>query len=98
MSNANWTGSKIKYELTKKGWPYLRDVDRKFGLPHGTITNSTQRSDERGERIISDLLQVDAHVIWPSRYDTLGNRLQPQPSASYTPTPVRRQCQKAEAA
>ena len=98
MPNTNWTRSKIKYELAQKGWPYLRDIDRRFGLPKGTSHNTTARPDPRGERLIADLLQVSAHVIWPSRYDAKGNRLKPQPVASYTPEPVRRQSQKSKAA
>lgn len=98
MVQTNWNGGKIRYELSLKGWPFMRGIDRRFGLPVGTTYNATIRSDARGERVISDLLQVPAHVIWPSRYDTVGNRLQPQPAASYTPAPVRRQCQKSKAA
>ena len=76
----------------------MSDIDRKFGLPRCTANNATLRPEPRGERLIADLLQVPAHVIWPSRYDAKGNRLKPQPVASYTPEPVRRQCQKSKAA
>jgi len=98
MRNTNWKARKIKYELSLKGWPFMSDIDRRFGLPIGTSNNATLRPEPRGERLIADLLQVPAHVIWPSRYDAVGNRLKPQPAASYTPAPVRRQCQKSKAA
>lgn len=48
----------------------MSGIDRKFGLPIGTSTNATLRPEPRGEQLIADLLQVPAHVIWPSRYDT----------------------------
>ena len=98
MPKTNWSKTEIKYRLARAGWPYLQDIDRRFGLPINTAANATHRPQPRGERVIADLLQVSAHVIWPSRYDAKGNRLKPQPVASYTPAPVRRQCQKSKAA
>ncbi|WP_456387899.1 helix-turn-helix domain-containing protein [Profundibacter sp.] len=92
-TKTNWTARKIKYELSLKDWPFMTDIDRRFGLPIGTSKNATLRPEPRGERVIADLLQVSAHVIWPSRYDATGIRHKPQPAASYTPAPVRRQSQ-----
>lgn len=98
MTKTNWKKSEIKYRLARAGWPYMQDVDRRFGLPINTTANATHRPEPRGERVIADLLQVPAHVIWPSRYDATGNSHKPQPAASYTPAPVRRHCQKLRVA
>ncbi|MBL1435211.1 MAG: helix-turn-helix domain-containing protein [Rhodobacteraceae bacterium] len=73
MTKTNWKKSEIKYRLARAGWPYMQDVDRRFGLPINTTANATHRPEPRGERVIADLLQVPAHVIWPSRYDATGN-------------------------
>lgn len=98
MAATDWTRSKIRYELELAGWPIIRDIDRKYDLRPGAAYNTTHRPDSRCEKIISDILGVPAHVIWPSRYDAQGVRLKPQPMAAYTPRSVRGHGQKGAAA
>lgn len=74
-----WTRARIRYRLDEHGYSTFRAIDVAFSLPIGTISSTLSRPDPRGERIISDIIGVPAHVLWPDRYDAKGRRLKPQP-------------------
>lgn len=75
----DWTRGKVRYELEKLGRTSLRQIDLDHEVPVGTMSNALYRPDPKGERILSDILGIPAHHIWPSRYDANGVRLTPQP-------------------
>ncbi len=88
----------IKHALAQKGKSYA-DVDRQFGLPESTASNSAKKSQSpAGEVAIAAVLGIKPSKIWPSRYDRNGKRLIPQPSANYTPKPALRKPENHEAA
>ena len=55
-----------------------------------------QRPHPRAEEIISAIIGIPAHKIWPSRYDFDGVRLRPQPSKNYNSHTVS-QCHRQKA-
>lgn len=94
----DWTKARIRYALDEAGVTVLSDLDRKHDLPPGTIATAMSRPHREGERIISNLLKRPASLIWPSRFDTQGNRLSPQPVENYKPNEGHGHCHKASAA
>ncbi|MEN8723855.1 MAG: helix-turn-helix domain-containing protein [Alphaproteobacteria bacterium] len=81
--SSDWSSKRISYELEQRANCTLSDIDRDRGLPRATCANATYRPNLRGEIAISKTLKIAAHIIWPSRYDTTGKRLKPQPKSNY---------------
>ena len=98
MTEEKWTKGRIRYELDRLGWTTFRDIDAAHKLPAGTITNTIHRGDWRGEEILSKILGVPAHRIWPDRYDSSGQRIQLRARRNRTPEPDNRHRQKRCAA
>lgn len=87
----------ILYLLSVQGRT-CADVDRAFGLQVGTASKTLGYPHARAEQAIASVLHLPAAEIWPSRYDTSGRRLKPQPAENYKPRRRKRHCQKRRAA
>jgi len=98
MGTENWSRGKIRYHLEQKGYATLTEIDEKFGLSVSTTSDAIRYPKPKGEAVIAKIIGVHPMMIWPRRYDTKGERLKPQPVASYSAPRVVGQCQKSEAA
>ena len=76
----------IRYLLARAGFTFA-DVDRMHGLHPGTARNSARKPYANGEQAIARTLGIPARLLWPSRYETSGKRLKPQPRQNYTCPP-----------
>lgn len=85
---------KIKYLLSEKGLTFS-SVERLNGLSAYLCKNAANCANIKGETAISKALKMHPKDIWPSRYDTKGERLKPQPSKNYIAKPRFRQGLKA---
>lgn len=83
MPPFDWTRGKIRYELERVGFVEMRQVDKAFGLSLGTVSNTIRHPYEVGEYAIAKALGLHPSTIWPSRYDTAGQRHSPQPMSAY---------------
>ncbi|UXD25298.1 hypothetical protein FORC065_2494 [Yersinia enterocolitica] len=63
----DWHSADIMAAIKKKGTS-LSALSRRAGLNSSTLSNALVRKWPKGERIIAEFLEVDASVIWPSRY------------------------------
>lgn len=79
----NWTSKKIQLELEQKGAPKLSELASRNGLPPFACYFATHTPHKGAEAVIAKALGVPAHHIWPTRYDSAGRRLSPQPSRNY---------------
>ncbi len=93
----DWSAAKIKYELANKGLT-LYAASLNAGLAKRTCSYAIARPHNNGELAISKALGVAPHIIWPSRYNDDGTRLEPQPNCNYTYTKKKRNVQKGVAA
>lgn len=93
----DWSAAKIKYELAKKGLT-LYATSIHAGLNKRNCSNAIASPHKKGELAISEALGVAPHIIWPSRYNDDGTRLEPQPNCNYTYTKKKRNVQKGVAA
>ena len=98
MKTENWSRGKIRYHLEQKGYVTLSEIDGEFGLSVSTTSDAIRYPKPKGEAAIAKIIGVHPMVIWPRRYDAHGERLRPQPVASYTAPRVVGQRQKNEAA
>jgi Ner family transcriptional regulator len=69
-STENWHRADILAAIKKKGGT-LAQLSRINGLHERTLYNALERHWPKGEKIISDYIEVPVHVIWPERYKTL---------------------------
>lgn len=83
MSNCNGSGSQKKEQKTsptnwhradilaaiKKRGTTLAQLSRENGLHERTLYNALERHWPKGERIISEFLNIPPHIIWPGRYN-----------------------------
>jgi Ner family transcriptional regulator len=69
MSNADWSGPRIVYELRLRGWS-LRSLSVKSGLAPTTLGDAVRKHRPGYEQIIARAIGVRPEVIWPSRYQT----------------------------
>lgn len=91
---ADLSRHKITYLVRDQGWRF-RDIDKKYHLK--TPSNMVlHRPHPQAEKIISEIIGIPAHKIWPSRYDSEGKRLRPQPSKNYNSHTVS-QCHRQKA-
>lgn len=74
---------RVRLALEGAGYERLIDVEIKYGLRPGTVTDTLARPNLAGEKAIAKLLGLSASDIWPSRYDANGERLKPQPPMNY---------------
>lgn len=81
------TPAELKYALSQKGYSYS-DVDRRFGLTINTAVTAAKGPHPAGEVAIAAILCLPPKDIWPSRYNTKGVRLKPQPARNYTRKPA----------
>jgi lambda repressor-like predicted transcriptional regulator len=87
----------IRYLLNCEGLTFA-DVARECGLPESTVRTATRKPSIEGEWAIAYFLGLPASKIWPSRYDSNGERLKPQPAVNYKDFPRLGHGQKGEAA
>ncbi|WP_413483199.1 helix-turn-helix domain-containing protein [Morganella psychrotolerans] len=66
-SPANWHRADILAAIKKKG-ATLAQLSRENGLHERTLYNALERHWPKGERIISEFLDIPPHIIWPERY------------------------------
>ncbi|CNE43307.1 TPA: helix-turn-helix domain-containing protein [Yersinia enterocolitica] len=66
-STENWHRADILAAIKKKGGT-LAQLSRTNGLHERTLYNALERHWPKGEKIISDYIEVPAHLIWPERY------------------------------
>jgi Ner family transcriptional regulator len=83
----DWMPERLLSELRKRGVSFSH-VDRVYGLSRRVCWNAAIVPNAKGEAALSDFLGVPAHLIWPGRFDTKGNRLKPQPFANYHRRPI----------
>lgn len=96
--NQKWDKAAIKAALERQGWT-LAELDRQQGLSAGTCSAALSIPHPLGERAISAALNIQAHIIWPTRYDAkTGYRHQRLPMASYKRVPIAAHRQKGAAA
>lgn len=88
----------IRLALERAGFERLQDVEEKFGLRSGTISDAIARPNTAGEEALASLLGVRPADIWPSRYDAAGERLRPQPPMNYIRRALERHRQNGRAA
>ncbi len=70
----DWHNWDIKAALGKKGFT-LADVARLEDLQPRTANEVLRKPYPRIERRIADILNMQPHEIWPSRYDAKGRPL-----------------------
>jgi Ner family transcriptional regulator len=98
MPQKPWTRAKIRYELDKRGWSNLREVDVAHDLPIGTTATVLTQPHARGEQVVAEILGVPPQTVWPDRYDASGKRLKPQPLNQIKGLKALRHRQKSAAA
>lgn len=81
----DWHPEDIKTAIRKQGVT-LADVARGAGLPGNALRLALTLPRAEAEKAIADFLNMHPSVIWPSRYDSAGERLRPQPVDNYRPT------------
>ncbi|NRA86431.1 MAG: helix-turn-helix domain-containing protein [Rhizobiales bacterium] len=74
--------AKIKFLLEEKGLSIV-EVERRNGLRPRECQNATDKAYFKGEQAIAKELGMHPKKIWPSRYDSKGERLKPQPYENY---------------
>jgi len=74
--------AKIKEALFIRGLS-LAAIDRAYKLATGTAATTLREPNSTGEPAIADALGVEAHELWPERYDAKGRRKEPQPRENY---------------
>ncbi|CAQ83096.1 MULTISPECIES: helix-turn-helix domain-containing protein [Photorhabdus] len=67
MIQQDWHPADIIAGLKKKGIT-LAALSRSAGLASSTLANALTRRWPKGERIISNALEIAPEIIWPSRY------------------------------
>lgn len=67
MMGSDWHSADIIAALKKRGTT-LSAASRKAGLASTTLTNALVRHRPKGERLISEALDVTPEQIWPSCY------------------------------
>ena len=72
----------IKYKMMKLGITFA-DLDRKYNFPRSTCRMAINVPHSKAEQVIADTLGLEPKEIWPSRYNSKGIRLQPQPTYVY---------------
>ncbi|QHL90687.1 transcriptional regulator [Sphingomonas changnyeongensis] len=82
MSVADWHPEDIKAAVRKRGTS-LAMIGRRAGISRQAMANALAMPSERPEQLIAAAIGVEAHQIWPSRYNPDGSRKRPQPSANY---------------
>lgn len=93
----DWPAAKIKYELAKKGLTlYATSINA--GLAKRTCSYAIANPHNNGELAISEALSIPPDIIWPSRYNDDGERLEPQPICNYNYSRKKRNVQKVGAA
>jgi Ner family transcriptional regulator len=78
----DWHPEKIKTEILKRGLS-LYELENKFQLTRKSVGGCLYQPNPVAEKVIAKFIGVHPRIIWPSRYDTRGKRLQPQPLANY---------------
>lgn len=65
----DWSAEKIKYELMLKGFNVTKAA-QKAGVTMQVVSNSIngRQKSPSADKTICDILEVDASIIWPSRY------------------------------
>lgn len=69
---SDWHPADIISAVKKTGTT-IAALSRENGLASSTLGNTLYRKWPRGEKIISEHLNVPANKIWPSRYKFIGN-------------------------
>lgn len=64
----DWHSADIIAAIKKKG-SSLSQISRQAGLNSSTLNNALSRRWPKGERIITEFLDIPASEIWPSRYN-----------------------------
>lgn len=80
----DWHPEDIKTAVRKRGRT-LADVARDAGLAGSALRLALTLPRTEAEAAIAAFLNVHPMVIWPSRYDSAGERLRPQPVDNYRP-------------
>ena len=86
--------ARIKARLYKAGY-LLADVERKYQLPRGTVSDTLRAPNLKGERAIAAALGTRPELLWRDRYHASGQRKSPQ-DHSRPPTMAQRR-KEAEA-
>lgn len=67
----SWHPADIRAAIIKRGGTY-KSVAEAAGISGTAVQTATQANCYVGEQAIASFLQVPAHEIWPSRYDSDG--------------------------
>lgn len=89
--------AKIKSDLYKVGFS-LNEVDRRFNLPRNSVSKCLAVPIAAAEKAIAEVLATPAHVLFPERYESGGQRKTPQPPENYSRPPTMAQRRKERAA
>lgn len=60
------------YALVKKRGSTLTDIARKSDLSPSTPIAAMRRPCYAGEQAIAKFVSIEAHILWPDRYDDAG--------------------------
>jgi len=83
---SDWHPEDIKAAVRKRGLT-LSAIARGVGISGNALGHALDRPRADAERAIADALNLHPKVIWPSRYDSEGNRKRPQPRDNYVVAP-----------
>lgn len=96
-SAISWHPADIRAAIAKRG-SSLAQVAKGAGLNAKTAQVATQTPCYAGEQAIAAFLDVPAHVIWPSRYDSDGLPKHPRIRKQLNAANGGVKCQKGAAA
>jgi Ner family transcriptional regulator len=82
----DWHPEDIKAAVRKRGIT-LAQIGRPYGLTRQAMANALTMPSAQAEALIAEAIGVSPHVIWPSRYNSDGQRKRPQPPSNYTRRP-----------
>jgi Ner family transcriptional regulator len=85
MPNTGWHRADIVAAVRKKG-SNLRQLSVANGLAESTLRAALLKPSRPSCRIIATFIGVPMHVLWPDRFDSIGN-LKPQHPKATTGRP-----------
>ena len=86
MRGRDWDPEDIKAAVRKQGVT-LAQLGRPHGLTRQAMANALIKPSAQAEAVIAEAIGTQAHLIWPSRYNSDGQRKRPQPPSNYTRRP-----------
>jgi Ner family transcriptional regulator len=78
----DWHPEDIKAAIRKRGRT-LSQLGARHGITRQVMANALIYPHAAAEVVIARFIGVPAHRIWPSRYNSNGERKKPQPTVNY---------------